>query len=202
MSTYANNNQANQDLVTSFWHTNFQCTNTTDTVSRGKSFKLFQKLHVSNNTSYDIFLTMTGRAGIQHKCKQKIRFLIAKPTSTVAIQHFSSAEDNSTSIVDIEQPTSPFLLNAQGIITQSGAKCQLLHSKCTPNNIIAITESWLKEDNLDAELLKHFPNFSILRADRNLQFPGPNTISSRGGCILLTSPTIPITYKMAYSNGN
>ena len=84
--------------------------------------------------------------------------------------------------------------------------------------VLAITESWLNSEHLDAEIVKHFPTFDIIRADR-LTSKAPNPapqqatplsssspveeyLTIRGGCVLLAHPGLQLSSKLTYSNGN
>ena len=103
----------------------------------------------------------------------------------------------------------------EGLVTNTKNKSPFLNLKCTKgeNNLIAVTETWLQEDkHYKEEIMRHFPDYSIERADRSLKGtkrheetdqdlsntpeepgqedgePEDDRLSSRGGCLLLASP--------------
>ena len=60
-------------------------------------------------------------------------------------------------------------MNINRLITQSGrSKVGFLHDQAVKNNalFIGVTETWLHEDILDAEVSHSFPGYNIIRCDR------------------------------------
>ena len=94
------------------------------------------------------------------------------------------------------------LLNIQGLITQTGRNKSKFISDLTTNinsqHMIAITETFLTDAHLDAEILKSFPEYNINRADRDLTVGRKH---KQGGCLLLTSPNILSNKVKSFSNG-
>ena len=64
------------------------------------------------------------------------------------------------------------LLNIQGIATSHNNKSKPLQTLTKLGAItkfFAITETHLVKNHKDEEILKHFPNYTLIRADRNLE---------------------------------
>ena len=101
------------------------------------------------------------------------------------------------------------LANIQGLITNKRNKCKFVDlatsSESSQSRIIALTESHLSSSKqFDAEILKQFKNYNIIRADRDTEFDQNDEFQllSRGGCLLMTSPEIITIPKTTFSNGN
>ena len=94
------------------------------------------------------------------------------------------------------------------MITNKHNKSEFLKISTASTNqskILAITETHLNsKQHFDAEIIKHFPNYHIMRADRDVEFDpdDEDQLVSRGGCMLLISPNIISIPKLQFSNGN
>ena len=78
-------------------------------------------------------------------------------------------------------PPSFLLTNIRGLVGGRGRnKSPFLHDLAVQRNClwVAITESWLRPDILDSELLAHLPGYSVMRQDRRDRIRG-------GVCLLL-----------------
>ena len=100
--------------------------------------------------------------------------------------------------------TEFFLTNIQGLITNKSNKCQFLEeitgNKQDQSQVIAVLETWAKTPGYhDAEILRSFPEYSIMRSDRDTEVE--DHLAPRRGCLLLTSPDITITPMLTFSNG-
>ena len=76
------------------------------------------------------------------------------------------------------------LVNIDGLITNKRNKSHFLRvntNATQTNSIVAITETWTRPgDHYNAEILKQFPYYSIIRADRDLTYAPdyPNRLKS------------------------
>ena len=96
------------------------------------------------------------------------------------------------------------LTNILGLITRKSNKCQFLKeiagNKQNRSQVIAVTEIWTKTvGHHDAEILRSFPGYVIMRSDRDTD--GEDHLASREWCLLLASPDIIITLILTFSNG-
>ena len=94
------------------------------------------------------------------------------------------------------------LLNVRGLITEHQNKCDFLHGLITSfpsDHIIALTETHLTSNHLDAEITKSFDDFTPLRCDRDI---ATGRKSKNGGVALLLSPNIISSPPLKYSNGS
>ena len=92
--------------------------------------------------------------------------------------HTSSLPESPTSISNngnSKQSLISFdLVNIRGLLTKKTSssisnKCPFLYDSVDAqlgNHILAITETWLTKNHYDAEILKTFKNYNLLRADR------------------------------------
>ena len=144
---------------------------------------------------------------IKHDRKKKTKFYYANPISSAAsIYHGYVPEQTSSTTSSL---CGFHLVNIQGLISNKVNKCDFLNlitsSSSTSKKIIAITETHLNsKQHFDAEIMKYFQNFNILRADRDTEYNIHDEfqLQSHGGCLLLTSPDIITIPKLLFSNGN
>ena len=103
-----------------------------------------------------------------------------------------------------------FLLNTEGLITLHRNKCDSLKENTNlgdknSSKIIAITETWATH-TYNEEYKKTFEGYNVKRSDRKDKkgdaVDDPEHLNGRGGVMLLTTPDIPITVKLEFSNGN
>ena len=109
---------------------------------------------------------------------------------------------NAKRLIPKKHSISLSLLNTQGLITNTKNKCSFLHgliNNSTQEHIIAITETHLTDQHLDAEITNTFQNYTLHRSDRNTEV---GRKSKNGGVLLLSSPGILCTKgEKEYSNG-
>ena len=69
--------------------------------------------------------------------------------------------------------------------------------------LVAITETWAN-GHYDAEYTRSFKGYDIKRSDRIIDLDPSDEfhLTSHGGVMLLSSPDLPLTEKMKFSNGN
>ena len=71
--------------------------------------------------------------------------------------------------------------------------------------IIAITETWLSDRVFDAEITSYFPEYSLIRSDRNtVERAGSGNdgeLSKGGGVCLLSHLSLPVKTLDTFSNG-
>ena len=84
------------------------------------------------------------------------------------------------------QSTEFYLTDILGLITNRSNKCRFLKevtgSKQNQSQVTAVTEMWTKTPgHHDAEMLRSFPGYSIMRSDRDTD--GEDHLASRGGCL-------------------
>ena len=80
------------------------------------------------------------------------------------------------------QPVEFYLTNIWGLITRKSNKCQFLKeitgNKQNQSQVIAVTEIWTKTlGHHDAEILRSFPGYVIMRSDRDTD--GEDHLASR-----------------------
>ncbi|MCH2405687.1 MAG: hypothetical protein MK200_05790, partial [Nitrosopumilus sp.] len=164
-------------------------------------YQLYIKMVLKPRETLSNFKATSGLLQVKTRTKDNY-FVIPKSKEAKKHQQISHQRTNGTQTISLN------LLNIDGLITNKRNKSQFLTliTKNTCNSsIIGITESWTQENqHYDAEILKHFPGYNITRADRNLYYNlnDPNQLTSRGGCLLLTSPDIAQKPIKKISNGN
>ena len=98
------------------------------------------------------------------------------------------------------------LANIQGLITNRRNICKFVKdvtASGTKHQVIVLTETWTK-NNYDAEITEHFRDYNIMKVDRHYdpKLKDPYQLKTRGGTMILTSPSVTITPEVNFSNGN
>ena len=105
-------------------------------------------------------------------------------------------------------PCQIHLVNIQGLITTKKNKNDFLRlvtaQHPAASRIIAVTETHLSTQHFNAEINKYFPDYNVVRADRDTIYETTDEyqLHSCGGCLLLTSPDIITLPQITFSNGN
>ena len=195
------------NAVRSFWDVNYEYTASQSELNTLDVLNLFYQLYPDVHIHPSRFISKSVEVGARKLVRGQNAHSLATPISETACLHhnipFAGVQPEQT-IFNCEL----HLVNIQGLITNKKNKCEslnaMIHSS-TPTKIIAVTESHLKKDqHHDAEVTKYFPQYSIARADRDTEFniDDEDQLSSKGGCLILSSPNITATPKVKFSNGN
>ena len=194
------------DAVRSFWDSNYEYTTSQSEVNTLVTLNLFCQLYPDIYPHPANFISKSIEVGVRYARGLDAHF-VATPISETACLHHSipfAGEQPEQTIFDCEF----HLVNIQGLITNKKNKCDSLNAmihSTTTTKIIAVTESHLrKKQHHDAEITKYFPQYSIARADRDIEYDieDEDQLLSHGGCLILSSPNITATPKVNFSNGN
>ena len=190
-----------KEEIVSFWNDNFKIhareVPVAKTTEESKVIKMFTDQHTRFAEVDTSRLTMHIQTMTNREVPAVRRF---KPVT--ALDHHYNAEVSITNTTATQTQVKFSLLNAQGLITSGGRNKSKTVSDIIldplSQHIIAITETFLTKEVEDAEVLRHFPLYTILRGDRDREI-GRKT--KQGGCLLLTSPDIPSIKIAEFSNG-
>ena len=195
------------EAVLSFWNSNYEYKTSESEVNTLDVLNLFYQQYPDVHLHPSSFITKSIEVGARKSERGMDGHFFATPTSGTACLHHNipiAGQQVEQTIFNCEL----HLVNIQGLITNKKNKCQSLNTtihSTSPTKIIAVTESHLiKDKHHDAEITKYFPQYSLARADRNIEYDSEDDdhLSSKGGCLILSSPNITATSKVKFSNGN
>ena len=226
-----NNNDLLGDNVTPlknisrFWNEHYTVGNAHGTISANEAYNHFalskdfkgELLHQFNQSSRQV----TGLKSVYNskgaekvyfaECKSEEstehhdRYLKTIAEKTVISEQIETGEDRPMS-TGSEFKVDLYVVNMRGLITKDNNKCDSLRALTnsgTKSQMIAITETWAN-GHYDAEFTRSFKGYDIKRSDRIIDLDPSDEyhLTSHGGVMLLSSPDLPLTEKMKFSNGN
>ena len=153
------------------------------------------------------FISKSIDLGVRRAGKRQDASYLATPCSQEACNHHHVTYEDGPVISDIAN-CEFHLVNIQGMITNNKKNSEFLNltvESTTLTKIVAITESHLrKNQHLDSEILKYFPEYSFTRTDKDTEYDidDEDQLLSHGGCMLLTSPNIIVTDKVSFSKAH
>ena len=134
------------------------------------------------------FISISTREGVVYKKNKggKGSFL-AIPFSEKARSFHRGLHSNRTEKTEVDSYHF-HLINIQGIISSGKMNPEFLNAitNTSENRVIAVTETHLKKEHGNAEVLKAFEDFNLFRADRNLEYDLTDDyqLKSKGGYCL------------------
>jgi len=182
------------EMVSSFWERNYQIieahTPMNELIEESEIINLLKEryphLRYQHNILKSIFTTISTNLNIGlRRIKRRYSY-----------QSYYNVKLKDNKQIELN------LLNTQGLITRSGNnKSRFIYDLTSHTNcetILALTETHLTSGHLDEEILSHFKDYTLLRADRDTMI---GRKSRGGGVLILTSPNIVCTNKISFSNG-
>ena len=196
--------RAYQNNIQHFWATHYMVHKQFQRVKGKDVYSLFKILYpITTASNFADFNRETCR-NRDINCKRdkngKIAYYYAVPVSEAAKTHHQD-------FAAIHNQPDFHLANIQGLISNRLNKNRTLNTVTTSQNsskIIALTETHLTPQHYNAEILKSFPNYNIIRTDRDTEYDLDDEyqLLSHGGCLLLTSADIIVVPRVLFSNGN
>ena len=198
------------DNVRKFWERHYRKAEQNEAyVTCLAVFQFFTKENPTSGLDMSEFVRQSQVLGIgSKKCRKKSVFLSRPISHSSELFHgVNSPVTSSDRNEERGGAAQLHLINIQGLITNAKNKGEYLNL-VTNNNpkIVVMTETHLNKKKLhdNAEVKLGFPEFNLHRCDRDTEYDIDDEyqLSSHGGCLVLTSPSVVSTKKMSFSNGN
>ena len=189
-----------RNAVSTFWSTHYTVNKqSSEVIPQEEVFQVYLRMDDNNKkTDLPTFNRLTLESGIKaRRCNHQTSYH-AIPISNES--HAMHSQGHQSTIYF-------YLANIQNLITNHKNKSPFIHNLTIENEdkrIIALTET----EQPNTEIIKHFQHHHILRQDRKEKVGDAEAeedeehLSKSGGCLLLSSNSIPVEIADQDSNGN